>query len=118
MLAHIFLLGDPGYHLVPQGATFLAGQAEGAASTANYYDLYNCTLALYAADGPSGPEWTRWNDHVRDRVIALQRPPDSGCERGSWPRQTGHDGNGGRVYTTALGVLTLEVYYRYTPVKK
>ena len=38
------------------------------------------------------------------------------CEAGSW--DSGNlDSIGGRVYTTAMCVLTLEVYYRYfTPL--
>jgi hypothetical protein len=138
VLAHVFLLGDPGCDLVHQAIHYLAGQAEsrwglGAsgrdpallpvpltleAFTYNYYDWYNCTLALYMADGPSGPHWQRWNGIVRDRVIGLQRPADSGCERGSWPCLGADSAVGGRVYSTALGVLTLEVYYRYGTPKK
>jgi hypothetical protein len=99
---------------VRRGTAYLAAQP----FTADYYALYNCTLAMYLADGPSGPDWARWNGAVRDRLIALQRPPRSGCERGSWPIGGYYDDAGGRVYTTALAALTLEVYYRFAPVKK
>ena len=37
---------------------------------------------------------------------------DDGCWDGNVRR---HD-RGGRIYTTAMGALTLEVYYRYLPV--
>ena len=37
-----------------------------------------------------------------------------GCRRGSWdPMENNWDHQGGRVYSTSLAVLTLEVYYRY-----
>jgi len=39
----------------------------------------------------------------------------SGSERGSWQCQGSFD-NAGRVYCTALAVMTLEVYYRYSPI--
>ncbi len=36
-----------------------------------------------------------------------------GCRRGSWDPTGRWSPQGGRVYSTALAVLTLEVYYRY-----
>ncbi|GEM_PF-7087366 len=38
-----------------------------------------------------------------------------GCQEGSWLANDRWSDEGGRVYTTALGALTLEVYYRYGP---
>ena len=35
------------------------------------------------------------------------------CERGSWPPSDQWSSRGGRIYCTALAVLTLEVYYRF-----
>ena len=40
---------------------------------------------------------------------------DDGCERGSWDPNSKWGRQGGRIYSTALAILTLEVYYRYTP---
>ena len=73
-----------------------------------YYAWYNCTLGVFLA---GGPEWDRWNKAVRDRIVARQEK--GGCQRGSWPGDGGYDSTGGKVYTTALAVLTLEVYYRF-----
>ena len=36
-----------------------------------------------------------------------------GCQRGSWAPTDRWGDRGGRIYSTALAVLTLEVYYRY-----
>ena len=36
-----------------------------------------------------------------------------GCPRGSWDPDGRWGHEGGRIYATALAVLTLEVYYRY-----
>jgi hypothetical protein len=48
-------------------------------------------------------------------VIERQCDTSEGCRRGSWdPMENLWDHQGGRVYSTALAVLTLEVYYRYT----
>ena len=81
-----------------------SGQAE-------FYTLYNATLAMYQA---GGEDWDRWNNAIRDAVVAIQ-VKGTGCRRGSWdPRGSTHGPTGGRIYNTALGTLTLEVYYRFT----
>lgn len=75
-----------------------------------YYWYYG-TLALFQM---GGHWWTRWNSHLRDLLIARQCA--EGDRKGSWdPPDRGFDAAGGRVYTTALNALTLEVYYRYLP---
>ena len=75
----------------------------------NYYLWYNCTMAMFQV---GGEPWQRWNAAVRDRVTALQVQSE-GCDRGSWPPNDQYSGRGGRIYSTALAVLTLEVYYRF-----
>ncbi|HJT34043.1 MAG TPA: prenyltransferase/squalene oxidase repeat-containing protein [Pirellulales bacterium] len=93
------------------------------------YLCYNCTLAMFQV---GGEPWKRWNDGVRDHLIHWQSPdprpdknglrvvggpPAVSCERGSWSPDTDpYSDWGGRIYTTALAVLTLEVYYRYQRV--
>ena len=53
-----------------------------------------------------------WNAKTRDWLIEQQDMGD-GHPRGSWsPQQDKHGTAGGRVMTTALAVLVLEVYYR------
>ena len=87
----------------------------------DYYYLYYSTLAMFQMGGDN---WIFWNKHVRDPLIALQ--VTQGENRGSWdakrPLAPGgslaHTANqiGGRSYTTAMAVLTLEIYYRYLPM--
>ncbi len=140
MLVHQFLLGDPDADLVKKAASYLANQAERmwgggvdpfvanpnhfgqtkrawgrGSGVADYYLWYNCTLAMKTA---GGADWDRWNKIVRDLVIGLQKPKDAGCARGSWDPDPRWGQQGGRVYSTALAVLTLEVYYRFATVKK
>jgi len=40
----------------------------------------------------------------------------TGALAGSWPTATIWGGYGGRAYTTAMGTLCLEVYYRHLPL--
>jgi hypothetical protein len=51
---------------------------------------------------------------LRKALVESQRI--DGAEAGSWDTNTVWGGYGGRVYTTAMGALCLEVYYRFLPL--
>ncbi len=75
----------------------------------NIYYLYYGTLAMYQHGGSA---WSTWNARVRDQVVARQQT--KGHKAGSWdPDDSPYGTHGGRIYTTALATLTLEVYYRF-----
>lgn len=63
-----------------------------------------------------GEEWVRWNGRLRDDLVAWQE--QAGDAKGSWaPRdRSEYSVAGGRLLTTCLATLTLEVYYRYQPL--
>lgn len=119
MLVDEFIAHNPRSSLVEAGASFLANKAAlpwgegGALAPSDYYLWYNCTLAMFQA---GGRPWERWNNSVRDHVIGRQLHGDA-CERGSWPPDDPWSDRGGRIYSTALAVLTLEVYYRFTRIE-
>ena len=79
----------------------------------NFYSWYYGSLALMQLQDEA---WRKWNANVRDRLTSAQER--GGKLDGSWdPSQSRWGGErGGRVYTTAVGTLTLEVYYRYLPM--
>ena len=56
---------------------------------------------------------------MRDYLVRTQEK--NGPDRGSWyfdePEKTNNQ-IGGRLYTTAMAVMILEVYYRYLPIYK
>ncbi|HRW52253.1 MAG TPA: hypothetical protein P5081_05155, partial [Phycisphaerae bacterium] len=85
-----------------------------------YYWYYG-SLALFHV---GGEPWAQWNRALRNTILEYQERPTTpkGGRRhayGSWPafgRGWGKWGRtGGRVYSTAINTLTLEVYYRYLP---
>ncbi len=76
----------------------------------NYYYWYYATMALYHA---GGPEWELWNQELTN--VLLQSQIHHGDLAGSWEPDSVWGGYGGRVYTTALAALNLQVYYRYLP---
>lgn len=78
-----------------------------------YYDYYGTLLLRHYG----GPHWESWNEEMRDYLILTQET--NGRDAGSWfftePEKTNNQ-IGGRLYTTALAVMILEVYYRYLPI--
>lgn len=114
MLAHAFIKGTPDSQLIQDAAPYLADMASNrwgsGGGQPDYYLWYNCTLAMFQA---GGDPWKKWNDAVRETIIRLQKNDPNSCERGSWDPNDQWGGQGGRIYSTALAVLALEVYYRY-----
>ena len=74
------------------------------------YAWYYGTLAMHQM---GGRYFREWNDRIKKIVPGTQDRGD--CVDGSWPVWA-HDTVAGRLYTTAMGVLTLETYYRYLPI--
>jgi hypothetical protein len=81
-----------------------------------YDNLYYNYFATQVMKNWGGVEWDRWNGRLRDDLIAWQEK--DGDAKGSWaPRdRADYSRAGGRLLTTALSTLTLEVYYRYLPL--
>ena len=79
-----------------------------------FYYAYYGSLSLYQY---GGPKWNKWNEYVRDLLVKLQK--QQGCQAGSWaPGSLRWASWAGRVYSTAMAALTLEVYYRYLPIHR
>jgi len=77
------------------------------------YTWYYGSLAMYQM---GGKYWSRWREKcIRDLIDNQKR---SGHEKGCWPmpREQFVAGlTGGRIYCTAMSILTLESFYRYQP---
>jgi hypothetical protein len=86
----------------------------------DYYYWYYGSLALNQFDGPDSPRksqtyWNQWNERMKDCVLQLQdkNSENDVCTRGGWLTPDRWSLSGGPIYSTAINVLTLEVYYRY-----
>ena len=77
----------------------------------NEYYWYYGTLAMYQY---GGEPWRQWNESLRDILVDEQR--QSGHAAGSWNPKAPWGLYGGRVYSTAVATLCLEVYYRFLPL--
>jgi len=80
-------------------------------STDNMYYNYYGTQVMHHW---GGNKWENWNYVMREHLIKTQ--DREGHESGSWYFDGGHGSEGGRLYNTALAVMTLEVYYRHLPI--
>jgi hypothetical protein len=82
----------------------------------NLYYWYYATLALHHRhrQSPRAEDaWRTWNDAMAEVLVSAQ--VTDGREAGSWNTNTVWGGYGGRVYTTSVAAMCLEVYYRYAP---
>lgn len=80
-------------------------------SNGDVYFNYYVTLFMFHVGGRF---WEDWNPRVREHLINTQA--DDGHEKGSWYFENPYGKEGGRLYTTAMCAMTLEVYYRFAPL--
>ena len=91
-----------------EGARYLAGL--GPSTSDLYFDYYATQVLHHFGD----PYWEGWNRLMRDYLVSNQAT--AGHEKGSWHFADEHGDQGGRLYSTAMAVMILEVYYRYLPL--
>ncbi|MBM4068617.1 MAG: terpene cyclase/mutase family protein [Planctomycetes bacterium] len=78
----------------------------------NIYYYYYATQVMHHFGGSA---WKAWNEKMRDYLVKTQ--DNSGPNKGSWSSAGDpHAGSGGRLMSTSLSLLTLEVYYRHLPL--
>ena len=93
-----------------EAADYLLGELPNG-QRVNLYFWYYGTCAMYQMQGD---HWRRWNEALQAALVDQQLT--TGDMAGSWDPKCIWGGYGGRVYSTAMSALCLEVYYRYLPV--
>lgn len=108
-------------------AGLMKNAPKGRGALNNLYYYYYATQVLSRYDGE---EWKTWNegpkgadgtrkDGMRDWLVGAQIRKADDPKQGSWDPEAGWFGSScGRLGTTAVCVLNLEVYYRYLPTLK
>ncbi|MGN1274912.1 MAG: hypothetical protein ACI4UF_09990 [Thermoguttaceae bacterium] len=114
LCARVFSGAKHDADFLKRGTRYIAEDC-GCSESDLYYNYYGSLLLRHYG----GPLWRTWNQEMRDYLIRTQE--QNGPDRGSWyfdePEKTNNQ-IGGRLYTTAMAVMILEVYYRYLPIYK
>jgi hypothetical protein len=93
-----------------EGVRYLQANLPDVSRPDEYYWYYG-TLAMFQY---GGEPWNAWNGKMRDTLVRLQRR--GGELQGSWDPIGPWGSVGGRIYSTALSTMCLEVYYRFLPL--
>jgi hypothetical protein len=108
LLCRMYTGWDKDHPALRHGVELLSNKGP---STDNMYYNYYGTQVMHHW---GGNKWENWNYVMREHLIETQER--DGHESGSWYFDGGHGSQGGRLYNTALAVMTLEVYYRHLPI--
>jgi len=79
------------------------------AGTIDHYYWYYGTYAMFQV---GGSHWRKWSTNLREALLPNQQV--EGNLAGSWDPVGVWGEQGGRVYSTAMSLLALEGYYRYS----
>ncbi len=116
MLCRIFTGQDPDDREIKAGAEHLMEKLPvwdpDAHEQVNHYYWYYATYAMFQY---GTKDWLTWNEAMLEALKASQRNGLDGSAdaEGSWDPIGEWGFVGGRVYSTALNALTLQIYYRY-----
>jgi len=106
---------DPGVsEAVRKGAKLCAGKPPSWNPEDGSIDMYYWHFGTLALFQVGGEEWRTWSARMKAAVVPHQHAPGSGARTGSWdPIGPWGLTDGGRIYSTALMTLCLEVEGRY-----
>ena len=78
-----------------------------------YFDYYATQVMFHIG----GEQWKDLNRKMKQLLLDTQRKPEHGHEASSWYEGVQSDPNldtpGGRLYSTSLAAMILEVYHRH-----
>ncbi|MHC4953186.1 MAG: biopolymer transporter ExbD [Planctomycetota bacterium] len=113
VLARIFLGEDPKHSaMIKKGAAECLTRPPTWNTEDGSIDMYYWYFGSLAMFQVGGDPWRKWNAAMQPAILKGERKP--GAEHaGSWDPVGPWGATGGRVYATALMVMSLEVYYRY-----
>lgn len=107
----------PQYELMKKQANLLAAKPPHWDEDGGSIDMYYWYYGTYAMNQWGGSHWNNWKKSIEKALIPNQRMENKEDNfYGSWDPVGAWGRDGGRVYSTALCALILEVYYRYNNV--
>jgi hypothetical protein len=120
LLSRIYMSGTPRKAFVARGVKNMWEENRPGNAFWDMYYYYYATQVFFFFDGK---DWHQnWNPAIKKLLLDKQvtaGPDVKSADVGSWPKDDGFIGRCcGRLGTTALACLTLEVYYRHLPLNK
>lgn len=104
----------PQYDMLRKQADLLAAKPPRWDEEDGSIDMYYWYYGTYAMNQWGGSHWKNWKKAIEKALLPNQRLEDEEDNfYGSWDPVGPWGKEGGRVYSTAIGTLILEVYYRY-----
>ena len=94
----------------PRGYRFTSDDDFVFRGQGNLYFWYYGTLAMFRIGGGA---WETWNESMKATLVPAQRPDGSWRPIDIYAERFAGDSERDRSYSTALCVLSLEIYYRY-----
>lgn len=117
VLSRIFLGQTPQSHpVILAGADTMLKKAPTWNTNDGSIDLYYWYYGSYAMYQLGGRHWKRWKRSLEGALLKTQR--GEGAAFGSWDPVGAWGHSGGRVYSTAIGTLCLQAYYRYSAIMR
>ncbi|MBC8329091.1 MAG: hypothetical protein H8E31_10130 [Planctomycetes bacterium] len=104
----------PKYEVLKKHADLLAENPPVWDAEGGSCDFYYWYYGTFAMNQWGGEHWKQWRKSIEQALLPHQRMEDPEDNfYGSWDPVGPWGEDGGRVYSTAVGALILEVYYRY-----
>jgi len=113
LLCRMYLGWKKDHEALQRGVARLAKEGP---SFRNAYRDYYAAQVMFQTTGAKGEVWEKWNTKMRDTLVEMQAK--DGHEFGSWAPRGGHGERAGRLYSTSMSTMILEVYYRHMPIFK
>ena len=115
LLSRFFIGEDPKTHpIMTASADAILKMPPKWDTTDGSIDMYYWYYASFALFQYGGRHWEEWKRKMEPAVLKSQRK--DGNAKGSWDPVDAWGESGGRVYSTAILCLCLEVYYRYAKI--
>jgi len=107
----------PNYDMLKKQADLIASKPPLWDESDGSIDMYYWYYGTFAMNQWGGSQWKDWKKAIEVALIPNQRREDKEDNFfGSWDPAGPWGDEGGRVYSTAICALMLEVYYRYAQV--
>ena len=117
LLMRMYMGWDRENEVLGTGVARLAKSGPSVGEKPNMYYNYYATQVMHHYHKPESKEWEKWNEKMRDFLVETQEKEGHMAGSWFWGKDGGHHTKaGGRIYTTSMSTMILEVYYRHMPL--